>query len=125
MTWLALGGVVTQTSGVPVSSYPFVLAPLVAVAALGVILLMCRWVFSVDHREDRTARRLDKLASAGDYGLLVPVARVRVAEDAQMLRSVLVGAGIRASVTDEGLEYAVLVFRQDAVRARSLVGTSS
>lgn len=125
MTWLALGGVVAQTGGVLVSSYHFVLAPLVAVAALGVILLMCRWVFSVDHREDRTVRRMDKLAATGDYGLLVAVARVRTAEDAQMLRSVLTGAGMRASVTDEGLEYAVLVFRQDAARARSLVGTST
>ena len=108
-----------------VSSYHFLLGPLIAVAALGVIVLMCRWVFSVDHREDRTARRLDKLASAGDYGLLVAVARVRTCEDAEMLKGVLASAGVRARVTDEGIEYAVLVFSQDAPRARSLVGTSS
>ncbi len=108
-----------------VSSYHFLLAPLVAVAALGVIVLMCRWVFATDHREDRTVRRLDKLASLGDYGLLIAVARVRTAEDAHMLRAVLTGAGMRASVTDEGLEHAVLVFLEDAARARSLVGSLS
>ena len=30
----------------PVSSYHFLIGPLIAVAALGVIELLCRWVFS-------------------------------------------------------------------------------
>lgn len=115
---------VQQTVRVLVSSYHFLLGPIVAVAALGILVLLCRWVFSVDHREDRTARRLERLASAGDYGLLVPVARVRTAEDARMLRSVLADAGVRASVSDEGGAHAVLVFRTDASRARALVGST-
>ena len=108
-----------------VSSYHFLLGPLVAAGALGVIVLMCRWVFSTSSRDDRTTRRLEKLATAGDLGLLVPVARVRAVEDARMLRSVLADAGIRASVSDDGLEHTVLVFSRDASRARSLVATSS
>lgn len=103
------------------SSYSFLYGPLVAVAALGVIILLCRWVFSTDSRDDRTARRLEKAASRGDYGLLVPVARARTTADAEMLRSVLREAGIRCTVAeaDDGLD--VLVFRVDALRARDLV----
>jgi hypothetical protein len=102
-----------------VSSYHFLLGPLVAVAALGLIVLICRWVFSTEHRDDRTARRLEK--AIGDYGLLVPVATVRTRDDAQMLRDVLKGAGIRAGISGE---YDVLVFTKDLQRARSLVGAS-
>ena len=48
-----------------VSSYHYLLGPVVAVAALGLIVLMCRWVFSTDAREDRTARRREKLVALG------------------------------------------------------------
>ncbi len=104
-----------------VSSHHYLFGPLVAAAALGVILLICRWVFSTAHRDDRTARRLQKARARGDYGLLVPVTRTRTADDAEMLRSVLLEAGIRCTVAaaDEGTD--VLVFRADALKARDLV----
>ena len=100
----------------PVVNSPLV--PIVAVAALGLIVLICRWVFSTDYRDDRTARRIDKVMSAGDYGLLVPVATVRTRDDAEMLRDVLKAAGIRAGVSGD-LE--VLVFSKDLARAKQLV----
>ena len=108
------------------TSYSFLVGPLVAAGALGVIILICRWVFSTTHRDDRTARRLAKARSRGDYGLLVPVARVRTRDDAEMLRAVLQDAGIRCTLgeaagADPGL--AVLVFRADAERARDLVSS--
>lgn len=110
----------------PVSSYHYLIGPLVALAALGVLVLICRWVFSTDHRDDRTARRLQKLQSRGDYGLLEQVATTRTPADAAMLRSVLSEAGIRCTVTpaegDDSAQ-AVLVFRDDARRARELVST--
>ena len=120
------------------TSYSFLVGPLVAAGALGVIILICRWVFSTTHRDDRTARRLAKARSRGDYGLLVPVARVRTRDDAEMLRAVLAGAGIRCTIgTAEGTAgapaersaeaerpgLAVLVFRTDADRARDLVSS--
>lgn len=110
-----------------VSSYHFAYGPLVALGALAVIVLICRWVFSTSDRDDRAARRLAKAQSSGDFGLLVPVATVRVADDAEMLQTVLRGAGIRATVaasrTPEGLPagWSVLVFRADAQRAEQLV----
>ena len=112
------------------SSYSFLVGPLVAAVALGVIILICRWVFSTTHRDDRTARRLEKARARGDYGLLVPVAQVRTPDDAEMLRAVLQGAGIRCTVGEaagtDGASptgLAVLVFRADAERARDLVSS--
>lgn len=107
-----------------VSSYHPLLGPVVAVAALGLIVLMCRWVFSTDHRQDRAPRRA-VAPVAGDYGLLVPVARVRVAEDAELLRGVLQDAGIRGTVAREpDGRLSVLVFRAEESRARGLVGST-
>jgi hypothetical protein len=107
-----------------VSSYHYLLGPVVAVAALGLIVLMCRWVFSTDAREDRTARRREKLVATADYGLLVPIARVRAAEDAELLRTVLRDGGVRGTVAAEpDGSLAVLVFRADALRARDLVSS--
>jgi hypothetical protein len=113
-----------------VSSYHHLVSPLVAAGALGVIMLMCRWVFSTTTRDERTARRLALARARGDYGLLVTVARVRTAADAQMLREVLGEAGIRCTVAEDGSAedggaVDVLVFRSDAGRARDLVGSSS
>ena len=107
------------------SSYSYLVAPLVASGALGVIMLMCRWVFSTSIRDERTARRLALARSRGDYGLLVPVVRVRTAADAEMLRGVLRDAGIRCTLAPEEGSVGVLVFRDDALRARGLVGSPS
>lgn len=101
-----------------VNSFHFLLGPVVAAAALGIITLICRWVFSTDHREDRTARRVEKALATRDYGLLVPLTTVRTREDAEMLRDLLAEAGIRVNISDE-LE--LLVFSKDATRARALV----
>jgi hypothetical protein len=106
-----------------VSSYHYLVGPLAATGALGVILLICRWVFSTGHREDAAARRLAKLASQGDYGLLVPIATTRTTADATMLRQVLVEAGIRCTVSTVADGAEVLVFRADAPRARGLVSS--
>ena len=106
------------------NSYSFLFGPVVAVAALGLLVLLCRWVFSTSHRDDRTAQRRAKAMSSGDFGLLVPVATVRAPEDAEVLRGVLKDAGIRGTIAaapDGGLS--LLVFRDDALRARDLVSS--
>ena len=108
-----------------VSSYHYLVGPLVAAGALLVIVLLCRWVFSTSDRDARAARRLAAAAAAasGDYGLLVPVAEVRTADDAELLRGVLREAGIRATVARGDGRSEVLVFRADVDRARQLVSS--
>ena len=101
-----------------VSSYHYLVGPLVAVGALGVIILMCRWVFAPPKARVAT---LAAPARGGDYGLLVPIASVRTAADADMLRSLLREAGIRCTVAADAEGADVLVFRADALRARDLV----
>lgn len=106
-------------------NYSTILSPIVALAAVGLIVLMCRWVFSTSHRDQRTAQRQlreAQQASAGDYGLLVPVSSAPTREDAEVLRSVLQSHGIRGTVAADGDAASVLVFRDDVERARSLVG---
>jgi hypothetical protein len=107
-----------------VSSYHHLVGPLVTLVALGVIVLLCRWVFSTSERDARAARRATAAGSrGGDYGLLVPVARVRSDDHAEMLRSLLREAGIRCTVAADADGAAVLVFRADALRARELVSS--
>ena len=104
-----------QTDPVLVSSYHYLEGPAIAVCALGVIVLICRWVFSTDRPAPRPP------AQRADYGLLEPITVVRTRDDAAMLQSVLREAGIRGTVADAAGGFAVLVFRDDAARARELV----
>jgi hypothetical protein len=90
--------------------------PVVAAAALGIIVLICRWVFAVDRRPPAPPPE-----RGSDFGLLEPVTVVRTRADAQMLRDLLREAGIRGTVTDAPGGFAVLVFHDDANRARALV----
>ena len=106
-----------------VSSYHYLIGPGIAVAALVIVCLLCRWTFSTTHRDERTAQRLAKLASAGDYGLLVSIAEVTEQEDADLLVEVLGGAGIRATVAPSAQGLSVLVFRAEAAQARNLVSS--
>lgn len=99
-----------------VSSYHYLEGPLIACAALGILILICRWVFSTDHRVSPPDPK-----AATDYGLLETVAVVRTRDDAEMLRGVLRDAGIRGTVTQTAGAFTVLVFRTDALAARDLV----
>jgi hypothetical protein len=87
----------------------------IALLAMLLIALICRWVFTPTHTSVR------RPADPADYGLLVPVTRALSAEDAAMLRDHLVAEGVRASVNDA---HDVLVFRDDLRRAQELVGSS-
>lgn len=111
----------------PVSSYSFLLGPLVATAALGLIVLICRWVFSTGPRDQRAARRAATASDSGDYGLLVPVATALSSDAAGQARGLLHAAGLRATVAPgaEPDSVVLLVFRRDAGRAREVLRSPS
>ena len=60
---------------------------ILAVVAMAVIVLLCRWVFSTRDRDRRTAQRLERARSRGDYGLLVPVVTVPTEAEARERRA--------------------------------------
>jgi hypothetical protein len=108
---------------VVVPSYHYMIGPASAFLALGVIVLISRWVFSTKGRDERIARARAAARARGDFGLLVPVATTRTPEDAVRLRERLLAADIRCTVADgdpPGTRL-LLVFRSDARRADELV----
>jgi hypothetical protein len=102
---------------VPLSSSAYLEGPLIVAVALAGIVLLCRWVFATDRPASLPAPR------PGDFGLLEPVAVVRTVDDAQMLRGLLRDAGIRGTLAEADDGIAVLVFHDDAARARDLVSS--
>lgn len=105
-----------------VASYHYLLGPAVAFIAVAVLILLSRWAFSTG---SSVVGRRRVEGSSADYGLLVSVADVRTREDAEMLREVLAGHGIRATVVGSapgaGSPVRVLVFPHVAERASEIV----
>jgi hypothetical protein len=91
--------------------------PTIAFLALALIALFMRWAFGTGDGR-RPAQASD------DDGLLTPVATLSRRESALALRAVLSDAGIRSTVRCPAPHRAdVLVFPEDAPRARSLAAT--
>lgn len=108
--------------------YHYLVGPLAALAAVGVLILLSRWAFGPGHRPSVLLRE----SGQPDYGLLTPVATVRSREDADMLRELLAEAGIRGTIVPTtrapGDRYytgfQLLVFPAAAARARDLLASS-
>jgi hypothetical protein len=107
---------------VVVPSYHYMIDPAVALLALGVLVLLARWVFSPPAGERPVSRR--RRRSRVDYGLLVPIATTRTAGDAEALTARLREDGIRCTVAEAepgAGGWQLMVFRSDARRASTLV----
>ena len=115
---MALAAWTADTSQV-LDGAPAYLSPLVSLVALGLIVLICRWVFSTGNRVVPAQREPSE-----DLGLLDPVAEVRTRADAEMLRDLLREAGVRAGISETAESIQVLVFSKDLERARQLVSTT-
>ena len=95
------------------SDLHFLVGPGIAFAVLGLLALFMRWAFGSDTR--RTP------PPPTDDGLLTLVATLSRRESALALRAVLSDAGIRSTVRCPAPHRVdVLVFPEDAARARSL-----
>jgi hypothetical protein len=95
------------------------LGSLIAVAVVGLLALFARWAFGTGD-----GRRGSPQPSPVDDGLLTRIATLSRRESALALRAVLSDAGIRSTVRFPVANRAdVLVFPEDAARARALAGT--
>ena len=91
---------------------------LIAVAVVGLLALFARWAFGTGYGR-RSAPK-----PPVDDGLLTRIATLPRRESALALRAVLSDAGIRSTVRFPVANRAdVLVFPEDAARARALAGT--
>ncbi|MGY1811992.1 hypothetical protein [Blastococcus sp. SYSU D00820] len=95
----------------------YAVGPVVVFVVLAGLALFMRWAFG-----STTARRRPPPPS--DDGLLTRVATLSRRESALALRAVLSDAGIRSTIRVSGPHRAeVLVFPEDAARARELAST--
>jgi hypothetical protein len=90
-----------------------------AVVMLGILLIALRWTFGTG-RDQPAPHVPDPDDPTGD-GLLTEVSRVPTEAAAQVLRSRLAAAGIRATVGRADSAYRLLVFPADVVNARVVV----
>lgn len=85
--------------------------------AIGLLAGLLRWTYGAT-----PPRPPARDPGPPDYGLLEPVADVATPGEADRLRSLLAGHGIRATVaTHPQGEFVVLVFPEDAALARRVV----
>jgi hypothetical protein len=97
------------------SDLHYLIGPAIAFVVVGLLALFLRWAFGTGDVGGTAPPPAD------DDGLLTPVATLSRRESALALRAVLSDAGIRSTVRCTGPHRAdVLVFSEDADRARSL-----
>jgi hypothetical protein len=103
------------------SNLHFLVGPAIAFAVLGLLALFMRWAFGTGYG---TGRGRTPPEAPSDDGLLTVIATLSRRESALALRAVLSDAGIRSTVRCPGQHRAaVLVFPEDADRARALAST--
>ncbi|GAB3591340.1 hypothetical protein GCM10027446_08930 [Angustibacter peucedani] len=99
-------------------SYSFVYGPLVAFAAIGVIVLLLRWTF---RRGSSLVAAPPRPGAPDEYGLLVPVASPPTFAEAELIKARLVGQGVRATLAPTTDGPRVLVFRDELRTAEALL----
>lgn len=100
------------------TSASFLVGPLIALAAVGVLVLLLRWAFasgtSVVAKKAQPGR-------VDEYGLLVSVAAPPNYIEAEMVRRALEDAGIKATLAQTLAGPRLMVFPEDEARARDVV----
>ncbi|UOY01408.1 hypothetical protein [Blastococcus sp. PRF04-17] len=99
------------------SNLHYLVGPVIAFVVLAGLALFMRWAFGTGYGRRRPA-------PPPDEGLLTVIATLSRRESALALRAVLSDAGIRSTIRFPVANRAdVLVFREDADRARTLAGS--
>jgi hypothetical protein len=104
-------------------SLHFLVGPAIAFLVVGGLSLFMRWAFGNGWGRPSSGRRRPPEPSTDD-GLLTLIATLSRRESALALRAVLSDAGIRSTIRVPAPHRAdVLVFPEDAARARELAAT--
>jgi hypothetical protein len=96
----------------------FLVGPLIAFAAVGILVLVLRWAFA--HGSSVVARQ-PRAGQVDEYGLLVPVATPPSYIEAEIVRRTLEDVGIRATLAQTLAGPRLMVFPEDLERARAVV----
>ncbi|MFN8077140.1 MAG: hypothetical protein U0Q15_17200 [Kineosporiaceae bacterium] len=99
-------------------SFSYAFGPVVALAALAVLVLLLRWAFG--HGRSLVERR-PRTGGEGEYGLLVVAAEVPTLIEAEVVRRRLQAQNIRATVAATTDGPRVMVFSGDLRAARAVL----
>ncbi len=103
------------------TSASFLVAPLLALGALGILVLLLRWTF---RSGVSVVAKRPKPGTDDEYGLLVAIASPSTYVEGEILRRTLEDAKIRATLTHTLSGPRVMVFPDDEARARAVLGRS-
>lgn len=104
-------------------SFSFAFGPLVALAALGVLILVLRWAFSP--RKVSLVAAPPKPGHPREYGLLVPIASAVSASEAEDIKGLLAKDGISSAVAFTVEGPSVLVWPEDKERVGRVLARRS
>lgn len=99
-------------------SYSYIYGPIITAVVVAVLVLLLRWTFA---RGRSVVARPARQGAEHDYGLLVPVASPATFVEAELLRSQLVAAGVRATLAPTTTGPRVMVFPDEEKVARALL----
>jgi hypothetical protein len=99
-------------------SFSFAFGPLVALGALGLLVLVLRWSHG---RGTSLVQRSVHPSTPDDYGMLVSIAAPGTYIDGELQRQRLEAAGIRATLAHTVDGPRLMVFPEDEGRARTLL----
>lgn len=100
------------------TSASFLVGPLIAFAAVGLLVLILRWAFAGGKS---VVARPAQQGRVDEYGLLVSVAAPPNYIEAEMVRRALEEAGIKATLAQTLAGPRLMVFPEDEARARRVV----
>ena len=92
-----------------------------AVAALGVLVLLLRWAFGDGHRSSSLVAHRPTMGHSNEYGLLVAIAAPSTYIEAEMSCKRVEEAGIRVTLVTTADGPRVMVFRENESLARQLL----
>lgn len=99
-------------------SYSFLYGPVIALIAVGGLMLVSRWM------SGQSSSLIERPATPGaaeEYGLMIPVADPRTSREADRIAVQLAEAGVRSRSVDttEGLR--IMVWSEDVATARAIL----